>query len=54
MKQYVCGICGYIHDEAVDDPTMELHKAQNGKTFTRILSDLCAAYEKIISLLNNP
>lgn len=20
MKQYVCGICGYVHDEAVGDP----------------------------------
>lgn len=38
MKQYVCGICGYIHDEAVGDPTMELHPTQNGKTFPRILS----------------
>lgn len=43
MKQYVCGICGYIHDEAVGDPTMELHPTQNGKTFPRILSVLCAA-----------
>lgn len=20
MKQYVCSICGYVHDEAVGDP----------------------------------
>ena len=54
MKQYVCGICGYIHDEAVDDPTMELHPAQNGKTFPRILSALCAAEDEINSLVENP
>ena len=41
--KYVCDVCGWVYDEAVGDPTMELHPAQNGKTFLRILSALCAA-----------